>query len=237
VVSVFGEYDYPLHLESGPVQIRIEEDGGFFTYHRSSEEGEVHKIISGTRRKVIISPVEPVNLPEEVTKYLELRFTPMVVAPESVQELYLKFPIEIGVLLQGGGDVLDIFALTRAKYSLYGSPDNGIITRYYESPVYNRIPECDPLREGVLFLTVGNSSRGWVEVSRVVIDCSSLSLYYKGVVSMTGQMEILSREIADVRINDCPLMEGMAPASLLSRARKTLIPDKIPFTMEYGVDE
>jgi uncharacterized protein len=237
VVSVFGEYDYPLRLESGQVRISIEESGGFFTYHRSSEAGEVQKIIGGRRGKIVISPVEPVNLPKEVTKYLEIRFTPIAIEPESVQEFYLKFPVEIGVFLDGVGDVLDIVGLTRAKYSLYGSPDDGIITRYYESLVYNRIPECDPLREGALFLTVRNSSRGWAEVSRVVIDCSSLSLYYKGMVSLAGQMEIFSREIADVRIDDRPLMEEMTPASQLSRARKTIIPDKISFTMEYGFGE
>jgi len=239
VFSVFGEYDYPFLVESGPVRIEIVEDGGFFIYHRSSDHGEVHKIICGRRGKIVVSPVEPVNLPEEVTKYLEIRFTPVVIEPDSVQEFYLKFPIEIGVFLKGKGegDILDIFGLTRAKYSLYGTPDDGIITRYYESPIYGRIPVCDPVREGVLSLTVRNSSRGWVEVSRVVIDCSSLYLYYKNMVSLAGQMEIFSRDIADVRIDDRPIVAEMIPASLLSRARKTIIPDKIPFTMEYGVDD
>jgi hypothetical protein len=239
VFSVFGEYDYPFRLESGQVRIRIEEDGGFFTYHRSSDGDDVHKIIGGKRGKIVINPVEPVNLPEEVTKYLEIRFTPMAIEPDSVQEVYLKFPIEIGVFLKGKGegDLLDIFGLTRAKYSLYGTPDEGIITRYYESAVYERIPESDPLREGVLSLTVRNSSRGWVEVSRVVIDCSSLYLYYKDMVSLAAQMDIFSREIADVWIDDRPLGEEMTPVSLFSRARKTIIPDKIPFTMEYGAGE
>jgi hypothetical protein len=52
-----------------------------------------------------------------------------------------------------------------------------------------------------------------------------------------GHMEIFSRDIADVRIDDRPLVGEMTPARILSRARKTIIPDKIPFTMEYGVGE
>ncbi|MDD1706234.1 MAG: DUF432 domain-containing protein [Methanoregulaceae archaeon] len=237
--SVFGEYDYPFRLETGPIRIEIAEEEGFFTYHRSSDHGEVHKIISGKGGKIVISPVEPVNLPEEVTKYLEIRFTPIAIEPDSVQEFYLKFPIETGIFLKGKGEggILDIVGLTRPKYSLYGTPDDGIITRYYESPLYDRIPACEALREGVLSLTVRNSSRGWMEVSRVVIDCSSLSLYYNDMVTMAGQMEIFSREIADVRIDDRPLMKDMRPANLLSKARKTIIPDKIPFTMEYGAGE
>jgi hypothetical protein len=236
---VFGEYAYPFRLETGPVRIRIEEEDGFFTYHRSSDESEIRKIIQGKRGIVRISPVEPVNLPRAVTKYLEIRFTPVFIEPDSVQELYLKFPIEIGIFLmtKGEGDILDIFSLTRAKYSLYGTPDDGIITRYYESPIFDRIPVCDPLREGVLSLTIRNSSRGWVEVSRVVVDCSSLYLYYKDMVSLAGRMEIFSREIADVWIDDRPLVDEMTPASILSRARKTIIPDKIPFTMEFGTGD
>ncbi len=236
---MFGEYAYPLCIESGQAVIRIEEDGGFFTYHRRSDDSEVHKIIAGKGGKILISPVEPVHLPEEVTKFLEIRFTPLAIGPDSVQELYLKFPIEIGVFLKGNGegDILDIFGLTRAKYSLYGTPDEGIITRYYESRIYGGIPVCDPVREGVLSLTVRNSSRGWIEVSRVVIDCSSLSLYYRDMVSLVGQMEIFSRDIADVRIDDRPLVGGMTPGNIVSMARKTIIPDTIPFTMEYGVGE
>jgi hypothetical protein len=93
------------------------------------------------------------------------------------------------------------------------------------------------LREGVLSLTIRNSSRGWVEVSRVVVDCTSLYLYYKEMVSLAVRMEIFSKEIADVWIDDRPLVEEMTPASLLSRVRKTIIPDRIPFTMEYGTGE
>lgn len=237
---MFGEYDYPLRIASGQVGIRIEEEGGFFTYHRRSDDGEVHKIIGGKQGKVLVSPVEPVHLPKEVTQFLEIRFTPLAIEPDSVQELYLKFPVEIGVFLKGkgeGGDVIDIFGFTRPKYSLYGTSDEGIITRYYESPIYDRIPVCDPVREGVLSLTARNSSRGWMEVSRVVIDCSSLYLYYKDMVTLVGQMEIFSRDIADVRIDDRPLVGGMTPAGIVARARKTIIPDTIPFTMEYGVGE
>jgi len=50
-------------------------------------------------------------------------------------------------------------------------------------------------------------------------------------------MNILSRDIADVRSEDRPLSDGMKPSVLVIKARKTLIPDKIPFMMEFGVGD
>jgi hypothetical protein len=93
------------------------------------------------------------------------------------------------------------------------------------------------LKEGVVALRIANTSRSWLEVSRVVLDCRELFLYYGDIVSLAARMDILSRDIADVRSEDRPLGEGMKPSVLLSKARKTLLPEKIPFMMEFGVGD
>jgi len=234
---MFGEYDFPFKYESENLSISIAGERGLLTYKRRCLGEEVTKLLGTTQGKVVISPVEPINLPQEVTPYLEVRFTPVACEPDSVQTLYLTFPVEIGVFLEAKGsyDVLDIFTLTSPKYSLYGSPVEGIITRYHESDVFPGIPEIDLMREGVLSLTIRNSSRGWVEVSRVVMDCSGFVLFCGDMVSLTARMEVLSRDLADVRIGDKPLCTGMFPATLLARARMRFIPETLPFMMEYGV--
>jgi len=234
---LFGAYDFPFRYESDPLSLAIEEDGGFLRYSRRCCGTTVRKILGTRQGRAVISPVEPINLPQEVTPYLEVRFTPVACEPDSVQTLYLTFPVEIGVFLEARGsyDVLDIFTLTSPKYSLYGTPVEGIITRYHESDVFPGIPEIDLVREGVLSLTIRNSSRGWVEVSRVVMDCSGFVLFCGDMVSLTARMEVLSRDLADVRIGDQPLCEGMFPATLLARARMRFIPETLPFMMEYGV--
>ncbi|MFA5295767.1 MAG: DUF432 domain-containing protein [Methanoregulaceae archaeon] len=234
---MFGEYDFPFTYETEDLALSIEGEGNFFTYKRRCRGDEVTKILGTTQGKVVISPVEPINLPQEITPYLEIRFTPVACEPDSVQTLYLTFPIEIGVFLEARGtyDVLDIFTLTSPKYSLYGTPVEGIITRYHESGVSPGIPPTDLLQEGLLSLTIRNSSRGWVEVSRVVMDCSGFVLFCGDMVTLTARMEILSRDLADVRIGDKPLCEGMFPATLLARARMRFIPETLPFMMEYGV--
>lgn len=236
---VFGEADYSFSYDSEEVCIRIDPSDGFFRYVRKSGPDTITKVISGGSRKIVINPVEPVNLPREVTRFLEIHFTPIAVEPDSGETVYVTFPLEIGVFLESKGDfdVLDIFTLSRPKYSLYGPPEEGVITRYHESTVSGTVPEVDPRREGVIALSITNSSRNWVEISRAVFDCSSLFLYYGDIVSVVARMNILSRDIADVQCEDRPLRAGMKPSILIYKARKTLIPDKIPFTMEFGVGD
>jgi hypothetical protein len=236
---VFGEFDYSFRYESEDVSVRVDQTEGFYQYFRKSGGESVTKVISGGSGTMVINPVEPINLPREVTSYLEIHFTPVAVEPASTQSVYLKFPVEIGVFLESKGDfdILDIFSLVKPKYSLYGPPEQGIITRYHETPVSGTIPPVDRLKEGVIALTIANTSRSWLDVSRVVLDCRELFLYYGDIVSITARMDILSKDIADVRSEDRPLREGMKPSILLSKARKTLIPEKIPFMMEFGVGD
>jgi hypothetical protein len=236
---VFGESDYSFCYDSEQVSIRIEPSDGFYQYFRKSGGEEIRKVISGKSRKIVVNPVEPVNLPREVTRFLEVHFTPVAIEPDSSELVYITFPVEIGVFLESKGDfdVLDIFTLSRPKYSLYGPPEEGVITRYHESAVSGTPPEVDPLKEGIIALSISNASRNWIEVTRAVFDCSSLFLYYGDYVSVVARMNILSRGIADVRSEDLPLSEGMTPSVLVIKARKTLIPDKIPFMMEFGVGD
>jgi hypothetical protein len=236
---MFGESDYTFSFDSEEVSIRIDPMDGFHRYVRRSGTEEITKVISGASRKIVVNPVEPINLPCEVTRFLEIHFTPVAIEPDSSETVYLTFPLEIGVFLKSKGDfdVLDIFTLSRPKYSLYGPPEEGVITRYHESLLSGSVPVVDRVREGVLALSITNESRNWVEVSRAVFDCSSLFLYYGEYVSLVARMNILSRDIADIRCEDRPLREGMVLSILVTRARKTLIPEKLPFVMEFGVGE
>jgi hypothetical protein len=239
VFSVFGVFDCAFRYTSEEVSLWFERSDGFYTYNRHSGGDKLQKIIGGVPGDIIINPVEPVNLPKEVTRYLEIHFSPVAIGPEGSQVVYLTFPIEIGVFLESKGDydVLDIFTLTRPKYSLYGPAEEGVITRYAESQVYDRIPGTDPMKEGVMALSITNASRSWVEVSRVVIDTDTLSLYYGDMVSMVAVMKILSRDIADIHTGDRPLLEGMKQSVLVARIKKPLLHDNLPFMMEFGVND
>ncbi len=81
-------------------------------------------------------------------------------------------------------------------------------------------PPTDPRREGVLELTIKNSSTRPADVSRAIFDSYSMCLFYGDRVRMTATMEIISPVIASTQFvtagpKDCPyrstdLYEGSA---------------------------
>lgn len=236
---MFGEYDYSFRYESPEIIAGITKMGNFQVYERVSPDGSVRKVIGSSSGRVIVNPVEPVNLPQEITRFLEIHFTPVVLGPESENQIYLKFPVEIAVFLESNGnfDVLDIFSHACPKYALYGPPDHGVLTRHFESEVFSEVPDTDSCREGVLELTIRNTTRGWIEVSRVVFENTGIYLYYGDCVSMVGQMDIFSKTVAETKTLPRPLTQGMNAAIPLFTARKSLIQENRTFLMEFGVGD
>ena len=240
VSSVFGVYDYSFQWEDERISLGIERDETLFVYNRRSGSESVEKIIRGEDGRIILNPVEPLNLPKEITKYLEFHFKPVVIQPESEQKFFLTFPVEIGVFLEARNsyNVLDIFSFALPKYSLYGSPDEGVITRHVETEIYPSLPLVkDPLVEGVMELTIKNTARTWVEVTRAVFDNVTLNIYYGDYVAMTGKMEVFSRGMAETTTLDKPFREGMKASIQLFTARQIPLADKPTFLMEFGVGD
>lgn len=236
---MFGVYQIPFTVEAEGITIQVVSGDSLSMYTRISPEGKVAKQLGYRKGKVIINPVEPVNLPQEVTGMLEFHFTPVAISPGSTIAIYLKFPVEIGVFV--GDDenytLIDVFSRAKAKYSLYGTPEKGFITRHVECEVFESEPPTKPLEEGVLTLSLHNSSRDWVEVSRAVFEGSTMRLFYGSCVAMTGEMEVLSRTIAVTRIHNAHAKDAMKPAIRVYPTRKSLIPEKLFFLMEYGVGD
>jgi len=236
---VFGVHHIPFRVDTNDISVQVIPGDAFSTYTRTSPGEKVTKQLGYREGKVIINPVEPVNLPKEVTGMLEFHFLPVTLSPGSTITLYLKFPVEIGVFV--GDDenytLIDVFSRAPAKYSLYGTPEKGFITRHVESEVYDSAPSSNPLEEGVMTLSIKNSSRDWIEVSRAVFDVSMMRLFYGNTAVMIGEKEIISRLIAITRISGTPPGDGMSTALRVYPTRKSLIPEKLFFMMEYGVGD
>ncbi len=237
--TLFGRFDYPCRYERSGFSFCIEREGDLIMYRRQCGSSKADKIISSSAASLFVHPVEPVNLPKEVTRFLEIEFPPVMMAPESVKTLFLTFPIEIGVILKMNEEyqLLDVFSLVAPKYSLYGPPESGVITRYYHSNVSDHLPETDPAETGNLELVIHNSSKGWIEVARVVFESYFMPIYYGKVVSISALMEIFSKEIAETRVLERPLIPEMHLAIPVICARKILLIDteKKRFLMEHGV--
>jgi hypothetical protein len=228
---VFGRHGTDFSYADETLAIDIDRSGPDPAYFRRYGNDTVRKSLSvHPDAAITINPVEPVNLPLEITHHLEIVFPGIIMGPGMNRIINLKFPVEVGVFLQSGTDesVIDIFSLNPTKYSLYGKPVTGLITRYYESDVYSAIPETDPLREGVLTLSIGNTSTGAVEVSRAVFECHTMKLFFGSYVGMHATMQVASSALAITSFDTTP------PAGCPNRAIDLYSSRKLPIIPERG---
>jgi uncharacterized protein len=235
---VFGYHPGDFSYTEKDLTITIDRSGPVPRYERECIGDRIKKILAVSPEAAItVSPVEPVNLPIEIAHHLEIVFPKIVMQPGQTMAINLKFPVEIGVFLQSGTDtsVIDIFSLNPSKYSLYGKPVTGLITRYYESDIYTVPPETDPHREGVMNLTLTNRYAGAVEVSRAVFECHAMKLFYGSRVGMNAMMEIISSAIAITSFEETPPPECPTRGIDLYSSRKLPIIPEQGFYMESGV--
>ncbi len=195
---MFGRYERDFEYSDADVKLRIDRSGTIPVYTRDCNGAHVEKYLTGDYHTIHICPVEPVNLPEEITHHLEIAFPEIVLPPEVKQTIYLKFPVEIGVFFEIHQEmgVLDILSLVPTRFSLYGRPDAGVITRWYQSDLYSCVPATDLHREGVLELALVNHCATTVEISRAVFDSHHMTIFYGEHVGMTATMEVWSPVIA-----------------------------------------
>jgi hypothetical protein len=245
---VYGTYKGIFSLETEGISLGVGVDRGFLLYRRRIPGGMVEKYLPKEAREFHVHPVEPVNLPRPITKFLEIRFGSVVLPPNATQEVFLHFPVEIGVFSGDGSttEIMDIFSLVPPKYSLYGSTGDGVICRWAWSGIFGEVPHSDPARQGVLHLRIRNTCQSWVEVSRAVFEADGMRLFFGATVQMIAEMKVLSCEVAETVFLDGPPATGMEPAIELFKAK--IIPGmdlyaarKLPgvekngFVMEWGL--
>ena len=240
IKKMFTRITYPGPYESKEHGFRIEQDENSFVYLRKSGNTFIKKRIPQNGTSIVVHPVEPINLPREVTRCLEIVFPTVLMAPESHQMIFLTFPLEFGVFLRTEMDyqLLDVFSRCIPKYSLYGTPESGVITRYHESDSSDQEKEFDRTRNGILRLDIRNDGRGWVEVSRAVFDSYFMPIYFTTFAGMVAEMKIYSRQMAQTTILARTFRDGMEPALPIIRARKIMNIDleRKGFLMEHGVE-
>ncbi len=202
---MYGEYDIgDLNLDRDDFLIAVEKDDNFYVYRRLCKEEVSLKRIAGSG-KIVLNPVEPVNIPKNITNFLEIELKDkIIIEPKSKITIYVTFPIEIGTfILNREFAILDVFTLTDPKYTLYGTPSKGVICRYWMSDVYGKVPKTDVLKEGVLELELLNSSEDWVEFGKVVLDVYGMKIYYDDTrVISKASVNITSRGIAETQFVD-----------------------------------
>jgi len=227
---MYGSYDIPISLEAEGISISLERRDDSVVYRRQLGDESVEKLLlGGSGGSIVINPVEPLNLPRDLTPYLYLDFQrPVALGPKTSSTVFVTFPVEIGVFLQGHGEVeiLDIFTLARQKYTLYGDPRNGILCRYWSTPAgaATTAPCAARLHEGVMVLKLINATGVWVEVNRAVFSGYGMKLYYNDdLVCMKAEMEVTGATAAHTDFKDMSLKQHMTKSLELYTARKLVV--------------
>lgn len=235
----YGRFELAdVSLDLGGIKLTLFKDGGIVRYVREGQDKVEKVVVPSNKCYMVVNPVEPINLPKPVSDFILAEFSKSIsIAPGSSVTAYTTFPVEIGVFLTDVKDsnVIDFFSLVKQKYTLYGSPRNGVICRYWAGEVSTDIPEADPLREGVLKLKITNLSSSWATLTNIVLRVDGMSIYYDSErVSSAAQIDILSPSLAETSMVEEPLKEGMNRSITLRSQRKTPI-SRSKFTMEWGL--
>ncbi len=202
---MFGKYGLNDEIKENGVEIRIEGKGKIKRYYRKAGGDEIEKIVSAESGNLYVVPVEPVNLPKlGVAEHLLIEFeNPYIIEPSIQDTFYLKFPIEVGIFLVDKKDVerIDIFTMAKQKYTLYGSPEQGIICRWWKSEIYHDKPEVKKLHEGIMRVDVKNSYREWVEIKKMVFRAFDMKIFYNSHAYMHTHVNILKKTMAETAFN------------------------------------
>jgi len=236
---MFGSYQVPLEIIEDDLSVSITKERGNLIYRRDCFGDSTQKRILGADAKILINPIEPLTLPKRITDRLFIEFKEeLVVKPDSSEQIFLKFPLEIGIFISSDNEdfkILDVVSLTKQKYTLYGDPKNGMICKYWMSDIYSSIPDADHLLEGILKLNIKNSTNNWLDVNKVVLHGNIMKIYYNSyMVSMALDMNIIGSDIAEISSLKTPLKGEM------NRSRECFVPRTIPgvpikFTMGWGI--
>ena len=144
--------------------------------------------------------------------------------------------MEIGVFLKSGKSVslLDVFSQAASKYSLYGSPKEGVVVRWHKSVVYRKMPEIDNLREGVMSLKIVNPEKEIVELSRGIFDSYGMKIFYNDwYVTMSAEIRVLPKDEAETKFFNAPIVAGTDKTIELYYGREIPVVGKF-YKMNWG---
>lgn len=224
-VFTYGKFNFDYAVNFEGLKLGFEDRNGMYHYTRDiiGWKHEAHVAVSNGA--FYLHPVEPLNLPDNVTDFIEIKFREITLEPNGTAVVFLTIPIEIGVFLEtksGERTLLDIVTFCHPKFSLYGSASRGVITRFHESEIYTMPPAVPNYREGLLRLEIENKTDEWANISRVVLYQKGIVLYYdETTVSACARMVVEKRDVADVFGINQPIREGMTECFAVFEQRRT----------------
>lgn len=236
----YGHYSPPYAIENDFLAMNLHTQPNGLYYYRNFLGAIEEKEILAKNAQIIIHPVEPIFLDFKSAKHLMIEFdSRMEIEPDSINSIYLKFPVHIGVFVITGeqSDLIDIFSFVPAKFSLYGDPHIGTICRYFKSSVYHEKPQTDYVKEGILEVSITNSTDNWIEMNRIVFDCSRMTVNYTPEeVYSKANVKIFNHLIAETDFEDLPSNSSYDKSFQIYRQKRLMLSvTSTKFMMEAGL--
>ncbi len=234
----WGPHRLPVEVNFQGVSLTLQKHEGELIYHREGVAGSNEKIILAEQGNLLLSPVEPFHTPSALSTHLLVELEqPVVIEPRRTKSIIVTFPVELAVVYfrrkTGGERILDIFTLSRTKYTLYGSIKSGVVCKYWESAAYSSIPPVNPIEQGVIKIEIQNQGARWAEVQKVLFGAQGMKIYYSPrLVGLQAMMKIGSEVTAETSFIDKPMQAGMKKALELFSARFLSLPGRT--VMEEG---
>jgi hypothetical protein len=103
------------------------------------------------------------------------------------------------------------------------------------SNVYSSIPSINPLYEGIIELSITNTTKEWITVTKAIFNAYGMKIYYRDdLVAMKASMKIIHGSIAETDFVDAPLEPGMNKSLELYTVKKLAV-TTTKFIMEAGL--
>lgn len=225
----------------GNNKIIVGSTGSAFTYKRYNGdklESESSIVTDSAETHLGIFPNPPIKTPREVAKNVCIRFkAPVIVDHRSVAVLYSKIPIEIGVYRQHKDEelLIDVFSLAPPRYTLYGSPESGVVCRYIEAEAVTEESalEVKKYEEAKVRIRVTNDINNVIKLSRIIIPMQDVVLEHRNDEAwIPGSAEMnldtaFGKDVVAIRLSDTRVKR-----SDKTSARKT--EDTLVFSMDSG---
>lgn len=233
----WGPHKIPVRINFEGLCLTVEKCEGGMIYRREGGGDLLEKMVFTEKGRFLISPVEPFHRPVGVSTHLMIEFAaPLLIEPRASKKVQVTFPLELASAVgkrPAEAHIMEIFTLSKSKYTLYGSVRNGLICRHWKSEVFKKMPVLNPLREGVMEVAIQNASPRWVEIRKAAFSAQGMKIYFSpDLVSLKASIKIINDYSAETNFLDQPLKKGMVKALELFSARLIGLPAKT--VMEEG---
>ena len=205
ITPAYGIYEIGENTEFlfPSIKARIETDQeNNFVYSRVDSEGNtVEKIIPSDKDKITIeiAPIRPLNYPARRTNFVYLDFDKEVFLSEGATTTFVvRCPVEIGIFLvhDSHKDSMDSFTCdpSRARFGLYGSPDTGILCKYFKVPIVKSELDSQLYYSCTVRLNFENQLERGYAIKKVVFPITDHTLYYEKEKAQLDSLQIKLRK-------------------------------------------